>query len=92
MLSLQSFLREVRVVGLCWANFNLKDLKDLRVEEVGELGLPVARAALAWPPKDDPTQTVTSSLSTGASKKLYQHVRQPVFFFKKRQALAWRGT
>jgi hypothetical protein len=28
MLSLQSFLREGRVVGLCWANFNLKDLKD----------------------------------------------------------------
>jgi hypothetical protein len=27
MLSLQSFLREGRVVGLCWANYNLKDLK-----------------------------------------------------------------
>jgi len=29
MLSLQSFLREGRVVGLCWANLNLKDLKVL---------------------------------------------------------------
>ena len=29
MLSLQSFLREGRVVGLCWANENLKDLRDL---------------------------------------------------------------
>jgi len=38
---------EERVVGLCWENENLKDRKDLRVEEVGELGLPVARAALA---------------------------------------------
>ena len=28
MLSLQSFLREGRVGGLYWANFNLKDLKD----------------------------------------------------------------
>jgi len=28
VLSLQSFLREERVVGLCWANLNLKDLKE----------------------------------------------------------------
>ena len=38
------------------------------------------------PPQDDSPQTVTSKLSTGASKKLYQHVREPVSFSKKR---AW---
>ena len=32
MLSLQSFLREGRVVGLCWANQNLKDT-DLKEED-----------------------------------------------------------
>ena len=34
MLSLQSFLREGRVVGRCWANQNLNDLKDLYMSEV----------------------------------------------------------
>ena len=35
MLSLQSFLREGRVGGLCWENQNLKDLKGYRGRRFG---------------------------------------------------------
>ena len=33
-------------------------------------------------PQDDSPQTVTSKLSTGASKSVYQHVREPLRFSK----------
>ena len=37
---------------------------------------------------DDSPQTVTSKMSTGASKSLYQHVREPVYFSKKTLTVA----
>ena len=40
LLSLQSFLREGRVVGLCWANQNLKDLKGRASDCVSTCVLP----------------------------------------------------
>jgi len=33
--------------------------------------------------EDDSPHTVTSKLSTGVSKSLYQHVREPVCFSKE---------
>ena len=62
MLSLQSFLREGRVVGLCWANPNLKDLKHSQRD--GAPGCEPASKGEALPPFElEPQTRIPSSAS-----------------------------
>jgi hypothetical protein len=83
MLSVQSFLREGRIVGLCWAQFKPKGPKRNATAEEAFFGAPLCTFAVAL------LLTLRSDSDEGSGIDLFKKLRLE---FRGVSPMKWQST